>query len=211
MIDSNLVVTYLSNKYIIGTNVSSVNGNAVIDKSKLPNKIVIPSNLNDHNIDEIGCSAFLNIENIVEIEICNGIRFIREHAFENLPNLVSVRIPESVEFIGRAGFNAWNNSALGSSIGTLIIAFSPNSKLNFLDTRAIGRKYTLIIYFWDKCSLISYNDDPLFKESAKSIKIYAPRCKYFVGFRTKRLNSCASNIKGTNNRVLIMVLLINSS
>ena len=208
MNDDNIIVSCISGKYIVGTNETNVLGNAVADKSKLPKKIVVPFTLNGHDIEEIGCYAFTGISCIEEVEIGNGIKIIRTYAFGDCWNLISVRVPESVEFIGTAGFHTYNYSSAGSSLGKLIISFSPNSRLNFLDSRAIGRKEHTIIYFWDKCTSVKYNDDPFFKSTAKSIIAYAPKCSYFGGIKTKQLNTCFCRRSHVNEALFLTLQLI---
>lgn len=62
-------------------------------------KLIIPN-----TIKKIGNEAFSDCDNLISVEISEGVEEIGEYSFIGCVNLVSLRIPDSVETIGCAAF-----------------------------------------------------------------------------------------------------------
>ena len=191
------VVTKVGNKWIVGDN-STKNGNGVAEGKTAGEKLFIPSVINGHTIEEIGTYAFREIYTIKEIIIENGIKQINRYSFGDLRLLTSVTIPPSVKFIGYGGVHCYNTSVKDTGItpgaieytsrGKLIVNFLPNSNIKYIDDYGISRKENIEIYFWGHKSP-DYNSDVFYCSMIKSVKIYSPYIKYFVGVKTVNIKS----------------------
>lgn len=70
----------------------------------LPNRVNIPSYINEISITAIGDNAFKNCTNIVNINFPMNLATIGSNAFENCSSLVSLQLPPNLKYIGDNAF-----------------------------------------------------------------------------------------------------------
>ncbi len=81
--------------------------------------VVIPSTIGGTAVKIIGADCFASNENIISVEIPEGVSTIEEEAFLNCPNLQTVVIPKGVESLGQLAFfmcEKLENVIMGSGI-----------------------------------------------------------------------------------------------
>ena len=199
----NFVVTSINGIWIIGNNKTSSTGpNGVKNTDLLGSILYVPSIIDSHKIEEIGCYAFFRCINLIEVVIENGIKQINKCAFSDNTNLERVTIPASVEFLGNSAIHCYNytlfkeNSKLSSieytAKGLITVVFMPDSQISYLETQCISRKERVIIYYLGK-KTPKYNDNPFYKSFCKSVKIYANYVNKFGD--TKTIRSCSLRAK----------------
>ena len=207
-----VVTTTVDGKSIIGTGNSNVNGNGAKTRN-LPPILNIPSVIDELNIEEIGCNAFMGLYVIKEITISNGIKKINNHAFANLHNLENVVIPPSVTYIGDHSFHCYNTTVSQvdaqpidrTGKGTLTVTFLPDSQISFIDSKSICRKLYIKIYFLGKKSP-KYNVNPFYSEVCISIKVYSSTVSRFCGIKT--ISYCTVSCKRRNNQMILFVIAL---
>ena len=196
-------VNQINGKWIIGSNnTKSMDG--LKDWSKIGPSLKIPSIIDGHKIEEIGNMAFYRCTILEDVIIEDGIKQINANGFQDCRNLKSVIIPASIEFIGNHAIHAFNTSSGGTSIGTLVVTFMPNSRLSYVETYGIARKETIIIHYYGK-RMPKYNNNPLSKFVIKEVKVFAPYVPKFLGEKTinMRITHC-----GTRNTKITSVLFV---
>ncbi len=83
----------------------SSDGSTIIGVNfSLPNRVNIPSYINDIAITAIGNNAFKNCTNIVNINFPMNLTTIGSNAFENCSSLVSLQLPSNLKYIGDNAF-----------------------------------------------------------------------------------------------------------
>ena len=185
----NFVISFINNTWIIGkNNLTSSNPNGIKDISLLGTYLYVPSIINGHRIEEIGCYAFFRCTKRKEVVIETGIKQLNKCSFSDNTNLQLITIPASVEFLGINSIHCYNRSlALENgnlpSIeytgkGLLTVVFLPDSQIGYLNSGCIARKERVIIYYLGRKSP-KYSNDPFYKKVCKSIKIYAHYVKQF--------------------------------
>lgn len=83
----------------------SSDGSTIIGVNfSLPNRVNIPSYINDIAITAIGNNAFKNCTNIVNINFPMNLTTIGSNAFENCSSLVLLQLPSNLKYIGDNAF-----------------------------------------------------------------------------------------------------------
>ena len=75
-----------------------------IEKSKLPEKLTIPSSIDGKPVTSIGEEAFVYCDNLTSVTIPNSVEVIGDDAFKQCRNLKTLIIPEGVKRIGEKAF-----------------------------------------------------------------------------------------------------------
>ncbi len=89
-----------------GFNYTVLNDEATITgySGDMPSDLVIPSEIGGYPVVAIGDDAFSGYDELMQVEISDGIASIGERAFSNCTELSNVLIPESVETVGIDAF-----------------------------------------------------------------------------------------------------------
>ena len=88
--------------YRIGTGVESDASNGF--EGELPETLIIPSNIGNKVVNEVGASAFFRA-NLKYIYIEEGIETLNVNAFRNIKELKTVNLPSSLKFIHQCCFD----------------------------------------------------------------------------------------------------------
>ena len=213
--ESNFRVTTIGDINLVGDNTSTAK-NGLFDFSKLGKTLFIPGTIQGKTIHEIAQYSFFSCTILEEVIIGENIRQIGEKAFSRTPNLIRFKFPSTIEYLCYLTIHTYNSS--GTSIvvkdnytarGTLTVEFAPNSRLEVFSHHAIIRKEHIRIYYWGKKSPAAVKD-PFFKGYYKTVKIYAPYIKTFVGFPTIQIQSCRQNRRSSTLCVHFMILISKS-
>lgn len=84
--------------------------------------VVVPSTIGGVTVKTIGADCFASNENIISVEIPQGVSAIEDEAFINCPNLQTVIIPKGVVSLGQLAFfmcEKLENVTMGSGITTI--------------------------------------------------------------------------------------------
>ena len=136
---------------------------------------VIPKYYQGKPITYIGYFAFYGCSYITEVSIEARVKAMYKYAFGHMPSLWSINIPSSCTFLGSQSIYSYNNSNAQdrNAIGTLVISFEINSKLETIDANAFGRKERIILIMCERIRSLK-NVNSLFYSNTKYFEIYPP-------------------------------------
>lgn len=92
----------LGNDAFLSTRTGVIKG-IIIEAAKL-NAISIPNEISGRKITCIGKKAFQGLENLVKVQVQDGIEIIKQDAFSLCSNLESIKLPSSIKSIESAAF-----------------------------------------------------------------------------------------------------------
>ena len=149
IIEANIRYCKVSNEWFVGTNETSTETNAVLSKELLEETIIIPRFVDNHQITQIGQFAFYKCDKIINVIIDARITCINKQAFSRCFNMKFIRLPNTLKFIYYCGISLCNstvNPECDQSIGETIVAFEPNTNLEFLHEGAFSWRTSFIFY-----------------------------------------------------------------
>ena len=163
--DNKVKFCQIANEWFVGTNSSNQKANAVESTDDIQGLLIIPSEVNGHQITQIGQYAFFECRLITRLIIKARITSIHYRGFSHCDKIEYVYLPNTLQYLFFAAIDLCGQEIIDDKVtyfpskGITYVVFEENTNLKYIGQAGLGWREVFVV-------IHSNTIDPILDEKA---------------------------------------------